>query len=783
VTSAYVDAAWTASDNAVPREQRARRTLTGRPAMTYLVVVSTVAVCTQLIPVASWIADVGYTFVGLSVVAAILIGVRLHQPRARTAWLVMAAAQVLWVIGDATYYWQQDVLHVTAFPTISDAFYLLGYPVFAISLAMLVKGRPRAPRDLGPLLDSVTTTAGIGMMVWVLLARPTVEQMHDAGASAALVAAAYPAMDILLIAALGRMIASPRGRAPASRYLLAALALLISADTLSTGFDLFTTNTIMPVEPLWLFSYAAWGAAALHPSMTRLSEPVTNAQIGFRGIRLLAVLLATMIGPAILAVHQLTGLNIDVWAVIIGSAAMSALVVARMNNAIATIAGVHHALEDLQDELAVQATHDTLTGLANRMQSMRLLAGALGRTSRQQSTVGLLFLDLDGFKEVNDNFGHRAGDEVLREVGRRLEHEIRDGDFAGRLGGDEFLIGIENVEGEGAAVTLANRMIASISKPIRVDDETTVHVGASIGVALGRGGSTDVETLVHEADLAVYQAKTSGKGRSEVFNGQAREALRERNNIERALTQAIQADELVLHYQPIVNLDTGQVECYETLVRWEQPGTDLVYPDSFLPFAEASDLIIELDTWVLRAAVTQLERWNLERTDYALQISVNISGRHVSQDRIREDIASVLRSYDVMPPQLVIEVTETAPLDDVHASANLEAIRAMGVIVSLDDFGTGYQSNAQLSRLPADLLKIDRGFVDASSASARSLLELTVRAAHAFGLKVIAEGIEGQAELDLVRELGCEYGQGYFLGRPEPAEKLPPPGPGALLVG
>jgi len=764
-------------------EQRATTTLSGRPAAAYLVVVASVALATQLLPVATWLADVTYTLVGLSVVAAVLVGVRLHRPKARAAWLVIAAAQGLWVLGDTTYYWQQDVLHVTAFPTVSDAFYLLGYPVFAVGLAMLVKGRRRSPRDLGPLLDSVAMTTGLGMMIWVLLAKPTVEQMHDSGAAAALVAASYPAMDILLIAALGRMIASPRGRAPASRYLMAALALLITADTLSTALDLFTTNTVMPVEPLWLLSYAAWGAAALHPSMTRLSDPVTKAHLGFRGFRLLAVVVATMIGPAILAVHQITGVEVDLWAVIIGSAAMSALVVARMNNAIATIVGAHHSLEALQDELAVQATHDPLTGLANRVQSMRLLAGALGRTKRQQSTVGLLFLDLDGFKEVNDNFGHRAGDEVLREVGRRLATEIRDGDFAGRLGGDEFLVGIENVEDEQAAVTLANRLITSISHPIRIDEQTCVNVGASIGVSLGRGGSTDVETLVHEADLAVYQAKSTGKGRTELFSGQAREALRERNDIERALVVAMREDQLELHYQPIIHLSTGQVECYETLVRWQRPEHGLVYPDSFLPFAEASDLICDLDTWVLRAALAQLERWNTERRDYALQVAVNISGRHISQVRILEDIASALRSVNVMPPQLVIEVTETAPLDDVHAAANLEAIRAMGVIVSLDDFGTGYQSNAQLSRLPVDLLKIDRGFVDASSASARSLLELTVKAAHAFGLRVIAEGIEGQDELDLVLQLGCEYGQGYFLGRPAPADQWPSAGPNQLLAG
>lgn len=745
----------------------------GRLSFGYVVVVAVLTITTMAPGVPLWLADLIYTGIGLSVVAAILVGRRRYRPKAQVAWLVMAAGQGLWVIADTTFHWQQHVLATTAFPTVSDAFYLLGYPVFAVGLALLIKGRPRAPRDLGPLLDSITLTAGLCLTTWVLLARPTVEQFRDSGAAAATVAAAYPAMDILLIAAFGRLIASPRGRAPASRFLITALGLLICADSLSTGLGLFTTNAITLVEPLWLLSYATWGAAALHPSMTALSEPLRRPEVGFRGVRLFAVIIATMIGPAILAAHELTGLRIDIWAVIIGSVVMSTLVVARMNLTIATIAGVHRSLEILQDELAVQATYDPLTGLANRIQSLRLIAGALGRTRRQQSTVGLLFLDLDGFKEINDTYGHRAGDAVLCEVGRRLEREIREEDFAGRLGGDEFLVGIENVENESAALALANRLVVAISEPMEIEGAGLVGVGVSIGIALGRGGSTDVETLVHEADLAVYQAKTSGRGRAELFSGGARQALQERHDAERALVRAIREDEFVLHFQPIVHLGTGQVECYETLVRWQRPRVGLVYPDSFLPLAETSDLICDLDSRVLRAAVAQLEVWNAERGDYALQVAVNISGRHISQPRIQDDIAAVLRASDVMPPQLVIEVTETAPLDDARAGANLDAIRAMGVVVSLDDFGTGHQSNAQLSRLTVDQLKIDREFVDASTPAARSLLELMVKAAHAFGIRVVAEGVERQDQLDLVRELGCEYAQGYYLGRPCAAADLP----------
>jgi diguanylate cyclase (GGDEF)-like protein len=739
---------------------------TARLSTGYLLVTGAVIVAAETAPMPQRLQDPLYSLIGLSVAVAILVAIRRYRPRAAAAWYAMAAGQGLWV-ADTTF----RQLHVDAFPDIAELFHLAGYLAFAVGLALLVKGRNRTRHDLGPLLDTAIVTAGLSLLSWVLLVRPTLESLHPS-AGAAAVAAAHPAMDILLVGGLIRLISTPGGRSPAFRHLLAALVLLITADTLSVAFDLYASNTFAGQDYLWLLSYAVWGAAALHPSMAKLSDPVSNAEIRFRGIRLLAVVLATLISPAILAVHEATGVTIDVWAAIIGSAVMFLLVVMRMNLAIKQIANVHQSLEKLQDELAVQATHDPLTGLANRTQSMRLLAGALGRARRRGTTVGLLFIDLDGFKGVNDTHGHRTGDEVLRQVARRMRQEIREGDFVARLGGDEFVAGIEDADDEEGAVRLAHRLIAAVSQPIQVSEDLTVHVGASVGIALGRGGETDVETLLHEADLAVYRAKAAGRGCAELFNGTARAALKERNDMERALVNAIADDELVLHYQPVVDLETGAVDCYEALVRWDRPGIGLLQPDEFLPVAESSDLICQLDTWVLRAAVAQLSRWNRQRGDRKLQVAVNVSGRHVSQHRIQSDVAGALRVTTVDPGQLVVEVTETALMDGSVAATNLAALRSTGVVVSLDDFGTGYQSSAQLSRLPIDVVKIDKGYVDARSTSARSLLELMVRAAHAFGAKVVAEGVESEEQLELIKELGCDYAQGFHLGRPVPVDQL-----------
>jgi diguanylate cyclase (GGDEF)-like protein len=754
-----------------PTARADRKPATARLSHAYLVLVGLVVVASEALPTPLLLRDLVYTLVGLSVVAAIVAGVRTHRPRAAAAWYVMAVGQLLWVVGDSLFAWQSDVAHTDPFPSIADGFYLLGYPTFAVGLALLVRGRSRTNHDLGPLLDSATVTAGLCLLSWVLLARPTIDSLHHSLGAAA-VATAYPAMDILLVGVLVRLVSAPGGRSPAFRYLLVALMLLISADTMSVAFDLYTSNQYAVADYLWQFSYVAWGAAALHPSMKRLSEPVTGINLHFRGFRLVALVLATLIAPAILAVHEVTGIAIDAWAVIIGSVVMFLLVVVRMNLAIEQIAAAHEALETLQDELAVQATHDPLTGLANRTQAMRLLAGALGRAKRRGTSIGLLFIDLDGFKGVNDNHGHQTGDAVLQQVSRRMAHLVREGDFVARLGGDEFVVGIEDVSDEDGVVTLAHRLIAAVSEPIQVHEDLTVQVGASVGIALGRGGETDVETLLHEADLAVYRAKASGRGCAELFSGTARAALKQRNDLERALVDAIADDELVLHYQPIVNLQTGLVECYEALVRWERPGVGLLQPDDFLPIAESSDLICQLDAWVLRAAVAQLARWNRQRGDRELQVAVNVSGRHISQHRIQSDVAGALRVSTVDPGQLVVEVTETALMDGSVAATNLEALRGWGVVVSLDDFGTGYQSNAQLSRLPVDVVKIDRRFVAAATTSERSLLELMVKAAHAFGAEVVAEGVESEDQLALARALGCQYAQGFHLGRPAPADQL-----------
>ena len=707
--------------------------------------------------------DAADTLLGLVGVAGIVAGVRIHRPVLRRPWYLMAAGQLLWVVGDAIYNFLEGALDEAPFPSVADLFYLAAYPVLAWGVAALIRSRG-AHLDLGALVDALIVTAGLGLLSWVVLAGPTIAESRDAPVVAA-IAAAYPVGDVLLVAGLVMLMVMPDGRSRSMRLLLYAIGLLIVADSLYLALNLFASEASYPIDWLYLASYLVWGAAALHPSMSGRSNPHPDVGVGFRRARLTAMTLAALIAPAILAIERLAGAPLDVWAVVIGAVGIVLLVVARMKLGIDQVTTVNTQLELLRDELAFQAAHDSLTDLANRAQAIRLIHAALSRAQRSGELVGLLFIDLDGFKSVNDTHGHRAGDQVLREVAQRLRGQVRAGDAAARLGGDEFVVLLDPVESEQAAVEAARRVISAISRPIRVGERARATVGASIGVAVNHDDRTDADALLHQADVAAYQAKARGRGRVEVYSPSQVAERDQRAELTAALAAAIADDELVVHYQPIIDLQSDEIEGYEALVRWDRPGVGLVPPDEFIPVAETSELICELDTWVLHRAARQLQAWNRTTGPRKLVMAVNISGRHLNTPRIRDDVAGVLAAYDIEPGQIILEITETV-LVEGPALETLHDLRRQGVALSLDDFGTGYSTLAQMSRLPVDIVKIDRRYLDTGTAASRRLFQLMTQAAHTLGIRVVAEGVEHQDQLDLLRALRIESAQGYLLGPP-----------------
>jgi len=430
--------------------------------------------------------------------------------------------------------------------------------------------------------------------------------------------------------------------------------------------------------------------------------------------------------------------------------------------------------ELLQEALAHQASHDPLTELPNRAQALSLATAALHRGARSGEMTGLLFVDLDGFKAVNDGHGHAAGDAVLVEVARRLRAAVRPGDVVCRLGGDEFVVLVEAAAAERDLMELAERLVAAVSAPMLAGD-VPVQVGASIGVAVSRDGGTDPDVLFAEADTAAYRAKRSGRGRAEIFDETLRRQMNARSELEAAIASGLADGEMRLYYQPVLDIASGRLVGYEALLRWQRPGVGLVQPDEFVPVAEASTLICDVDRWVLHEATRQLAAW---RADLPVlpggpepTVAVNISGRHLADPRVVTDVTDALAASGLPAPLLVVEVTETVLVDSPAALGHLEELRRLGVGVALDDFGTGYTSIGQLRQMPVDTLKIDRSFIASAEPAQRALVALMIRAAHTFGLVVVAEGVEDEAQLRRLEEHACDQAQGYLLHPPMPADE------------
>ncbi|MDF1504261.1 EAL domain-containing protein [Roseisolibacter sp. H3M3-2] len=428
----------------------------------------------------------------------------------------------------------------------------------------------------------------------------------------------------------------------------------------------------------------------------------------------------------------------------------------------------------LEAELRRRAYEDPLTGLANRARFQERAERALGAPDAagdDARRTALLLVDLDDFKTVNDSLGHAAGDQLLASVATRLLAATRGSDTVARLGGDEFAMLLPAVRGEEEAVLVAKRVVATLGVPFRVGGRP-LRLGASVGIALARGGE-GADDLLRNADLALYRAKSQGRARYELFAPALHAAAVERLELEGELRAAIAGDQLVLHYQPIVDLRGGATRGVEALVRWRHPARGLVPPATFIPLAESTDLIVPLGRWVLRRACDEAARW--PGGDAAPSVAVNVSARQLAGDDFARTVADALRDSGLPPRRLVLEVTESVLLGDLDAALRrLEALRALGVRLALDDFGTGYSSLAYLQRLPVDLLKIDRTFTAGLDGSGRraALARSIVAMADTLGLETVAEGVETDAQHAALVALGCRLAQGYRYARPMDADAL-----------
>lgn len=710
--------------------------------------------------------DVAYLLVGMSTAAAIVVGVLRHRPAHPRAWGWMVAGQLSWIVADALYSWYEDVVGASPFPSPADLCYFGGYVLMAAGMWVLVRARRRG-RDLAGLVDSALITVALGLVSWLTIAAP-IARAADEPLASRLIAAAYPLADIVLLAFLVRLLVGPGARTAAFRMLTSAVVVLLVADTAFTVLEATSGYAGGALDLLWLASYVLWGAAALHPSMTAISEPEDGRPTLTRR-RLTALTVAVLVAPAALAVELILRRPLDAWPVTACSVVLFGLVVVRMYLAAREIETAAAARDLARSRLAHEAAHDPLTQLANRAHAVELIEAALDRAGRSGALVGLLFIDLDDFKSVNDRCGHGAGDEVLRETARRLRAHVRGGDAVGRLGADEFVVLVEGPAEDEALVDLAERLAVALRRPVATGEREVV-VGASIGVAVARDPGADAEALLHEADAAAHRAKGRGRGLVEIFDDRLRREHRTRVELEQAIRTGLERGEFLVHYQPIVDVASGAVVCVEALLRWDRPGRGLVPPDEFIPTAELSTLICDLDRWVLREVTARAAAWTGRRAD--LTVAVNLSGRHLADPDVVADVMGALEGSGLPPGRLVLEITETVLVDQPSALGRLRALQGLGVSISIDDFGTGYTSIAQLQHLAANTLKIDRSLVGAGDPASAALVRLVVDAAHAFGLEVVGEGVERAEDLAALRSCGCDQAQGYLFARPRPEAEL-----------
>ena len=426
-----------------------------------------------------------------------------------------------------------------------------------------------------------------------------------------------------------------------------------------------------------------------------------------------------------------------------------------------------------EDQLRFVATHDSLTDLPNRSLFNERLRHALHQSTRYSRGIAVMFIDMDRFKVVNDSLGHSAGDRLLQDSAKRLAECLRESDTVARLGGDEFVVMIENFAAPKDAIAVAQKILASLARPFFVDGQEFL-MSASIGISTFPDDGKDAETLLKNADIAMYRAKDQGRDNYQFYSAQMNKHTFERLAMESSLRRAVERNEFLLHYQPKLDLRTGAIAGVEALVRWQHPDWGMVSPAQFIPLAEETGLIVQIGEWVLKAACEQNKRWR-DQGILPLRVAVNLSARQFARKTLLSDIAKTIAQSGLTPDCLELEITESLVMHNPEGAAEtLHKLKDMGISLSIDDFGTGYSSLAYLKRFPIDCVKIDRSFIKdiPTEADDMAITKGIIALGHSLRLKVIAEGVETREQQDFLRSNDCDEMQGYLFSKPLPAEEV-----------
>ena len=651
------------------------------------------------------------------------------------------------------------------FPNVADIGFLGYAPFAAAGLLAFPVGGVRLLSRVRTMVDSVLIASSVFFISWSTVLGPAF-RAPSTDTFAYRLAIVYPIIDLamaaLVIALFMRKPAGARMRFGLIAGGFMVLSLTDSIYVARTLAGLPVAGTVLVTG--WAFCWIAVALATI--------APVRGVQARTKSLNPLQELLPYV--PVVIAIVIAAGRQkppqVDPTLAVSGVIVLMAVILRQvlLTREHASLASERKAVEDLMRH---QAFHDPLTGLANRLLFKDRLAQALARGERSGAEVAVLFLDLDDFKEVNDSLGHAAGDGVLLATADRLRQVVRPSDTVARFGGDEFAILVEDCGQASQIDNLADRVVAAAAAPTQLND-VEVLVGASVGIAVGTSGDS-VDEVLRNADLAMYVAKAQDKGHHTRFAPEMHSMSISRLEMVADLRLAVEEDQFLVVYQPKVALPGGQVAGFEALVRWLHPHRGVIQPNDFIPLAEKAGLIGAIGDLVLRKACIQLAAWHAVQRTQSITMAVNLSARQVMDMDIVDTVAAALADSGIPPESLELEITETAIMEDINVVIPaLRALRNLGVSLSVDDFGTGYSSLSYLKEFPVGCLKIDRGFVAGLGRNEQdaALVSAVIAVAKALGMVSVAEGVETFEQLIELETLGCDYAQGFFLGRPEAPE-------------
>ena len=705
-------------------------------------------------PVPAMVLFVG---VSLSTAVALLVATRRALGGHRTAWGLLATAQLVDLAADVTFYTRHDLLGLRAFPSVADALYALHYPLLIAGLVLLVRRRSTR-QDRAAVVDATVLAIAAGLLTWIFIERPNLAP----GLTSLLGAAVLyqPLLDTVVLGVTFTLVLHRGGRSVPLGLLVSGVSLQLATNCFygvqQSGGE-YLSGGVLDVG--WLTADLLLGACALHPDAAGLGVPdeVGVERAGRLRLGLLAV--ASLAAPVTLVLQERLGGPVDVTTGAMACALLSLLVLTRVGGLLAAARAA--------------AVTDDLTGLANRARFLDRVRSAMADGGRADTRIAVLFLDVDRFKMINDALGHTAGDELLRVLADRLRGCLRAGDVAARHGGDSFtalLTGLERIE---EATEAAERVRAVLSRPVTINGQR-VECSVSVGVTCDVRAGDSADDLLRHADAAVFRAKDGGRNRVSVFDQSSRDTLEHKLVAGVELRDALEAGQIVAWFQPIVEMATGRIVGAEALARWIHPVEGVLAPGRFLQLAQDIGIVsvlsrsIALQTMDLRRDLAPL-------VDPAFRLSFNLGIGEFNLVQIVDRIMIAAVEHEAPPSGLTLEILETAVIEDVEgAGIALALAREAGFAVALDDFGTGYSSLSLLRDLPLDTIKIDRSFVQrmAGSPTDAAIVESILDLAGHLHLGVVAEGVETASEAAHLAGLGATRAQGYLYAPAVPAEKL-----------